>query len=109
MSNNKRISDKTSLNISLPMIIQVVGIISAMVWGYSQLTTRMAFVENEANRNTQAIQEIKSLQDAPIPSDIRQDVLLEKLEKISSCINRWWRGNCSYIKSSLSPKFHENK
>ena len=78
---NNRVSDKTSLNISLPMIIQVVGFISAMVWGYSQLTTRMAFVENEANRNTQAIQEIKSLQDAPIPSDIRQDVLLEKLEK----------------------------
>ena len=51
---NNRISDKTSLNISLPMIIQVVGFISAMVWGYSQLTTRMSFVENEATRNTQS-------------------------------------------------------
>ena len=81
MSTSRRISDKTSLNISLPMIIQVVGFISVMVGGYSQLTTRMAFVENEANRNTQAIEEIKSLQDAPIPSDIKQDVLLEKLEK----------------------------
>jgi hypothetical protein len=38
---NNRISDKTSLNISLPMIIQVVGFISAMVWGYGQLTTRI--------------------------------------------------------------------
>ena len=72
-----RISDKTSLNISLPMIIQVVGFISAMVWGYGQLTTRMTFVENEASRNSQAIEEIVALQDAPIPSDIRQDELLE--------------------------------
>jgi len=77
---NNRISDKTSLNISLPMIIQVVGFISAMVWGYSQLTTRMSFVENEASRNTQAIKEIKELQDAPIPSDIKQDTRLDYLE-----------------------------
>ncbi len=62
------------------MIIQVVGFISAMVWGYSQLTTRMSFVENEASRNTQAIKEIKELQDAPIPSDIRQDTRLNYLE-----------------------------
>ena len=77
---NNRVSDKTSLNISLPMIIQVVGFISAMVWGYSQLTTRMSFVENEATRNTQAIKEIKELQDAPIPSDIKQDTRLDYLE-----------------------------
>ena len=77
---NNRISDKTSLSISLPMIIQVVGFISAMVWGYSQLTTRMSFVENEASRNTQAIKEIKDLQDAPIPSDIKQDTRLDYLE-----------------------------
>ena len=77
---NNRISDKTSLNISLPMIIQVVGFISAMVWGYSQLTTRMSFVENEASRNTQTIKEIKDLQDAPIPSDIKQDTRLDYLE-----------------------------
>ena len=71
-----RVSDKTSLNISLPMIIQVVGFISAMVWGYSQLTTRIAFVENQAGRNGQYIDEMKALQDAPIPSDVRQDELI---------------------------------
>ena len=76
---NNRVSDKTSLNISLPMIIQVVGFISAMVWGYSQLTTRIAFVENESNRNSQTIAEMKDLQDAPIPSDVRQDELLKVL------------------------------
>ena len=73
---NNRISDKTSLNISLPMIIQIVGFLSAMVWGYSQLTTRISFVENSSERNGQYIDEMKALQDAPIPSDVRQDEIL---------------------------------
>ena len=74
---NNRISDKTSLNISLPMIIQVVGFLTTMVWGYSQLTSRIAFVENQSERNGQHIDEMKALQDAPIPSDTRQDELLK--------------------------------
>ena len=78
---NNRVSDKTSLNISLPMIIQIVGFISAFVWGYSQLTTRIAFVENESNRNNLAIVEMKELQDAPIPSDVRQDEKLRRIEE----------------------------
>ena len=71
-----RISDKTSLNISLPMIIQIVGFLSAMVWGYSQLTTRIAFVENESNRNDMHIKEMKKMQNEPIPSDVKQDELI---------------------------------
>ena len=77
---NNRISDKTSLNISLPMIIQIVGFLSAMVWGYSQLTTRIAFVENQSERNGQYIDEMKTLQDAPIPSDVRQDELIRVMD-----------------------------
>ena len=77
---NNRVSDKTSLNISLPMIVQVVGFISAMVWGYSQLTTRIAFVENESERNTEAINDMKDLQDNPIPSDVRQDEILKMID-----------------------------
>ena len=73
---NNRVSDKTSLNISLPMIIQVVGFISAMVWGYGQLTTRITFVENESSSNTQAIDEMKKMQNEPIPSDVKQDELI---------------------------------
>tara|TARA_R110000824_G_scaffold129985_2_gene291620 strand:- start:303 stop:599 length:297 start_codon:yes stop_codon:yes gene_type:complete len=73
---NNRVNDKTSLNISLPMIIQVVGFLTAMVWGYSQLTSRISFVENQSDRNGQYIDEMKALQDAPIPSDVRQDELI---------------------------------
>ena len=77
---NNRVSDITSLNISLPMIIQIVGFITAMVWGYGQLTTRITFVENESTRNTQTIDEMRAMQDAPIPSDVRQDELLDFLD-----------------------------
>ena len=97
---NNRVSDKTSLNISLPMIIQVVGFISAMVWGYSQLTTRIAFVENQAGRNGQYIDEMKALQDAPIPSDVRQDELIRVIGSRVSGVE----DDLEYIKRSIYNK-----
>ena len=97
---NNRVSDKTSLNISLPMIIQVVGFISAMVWGYSQLTTRISFVENQAERNGQYIDEMKALQDAPIPSDVRQDELIRVMDaRMSSA-----EDDLEYIKRNIYNK-----
>lgn len=97
---NNRVSDKTSLNISLPMIIQIVGFLSAMVWGYSQLTTRIAFVENEATRNTTSIEELEALQSAPIPSDIRQDELLKMIDARVSGME----DDLEYIKRKLYNK-----
>ena len=79
MGTTKPIGEQSSLNISLPMLIQAVGFIGAMVWGYGQLTNRITFVENESTRNTQTIDEMKALQDAPIPSDVRQDELIRVL------------------------------
>tara|TARA_R110002110_G_scaffold407995_1_gene629308 strand:- start:481 stop:753 length:273 start_codon:yes stop_codon:yes gene_type:complete len=76
-----QLSDKSSLNISLPMLIQAVGFIGAMVWGYGQLNTRISFLEHQAEMNELAIKEMKDLQDKPIPSDVKQDILLQKLEK----------------------------
>ena len=94
---NNRVSDKTSLNISLPMIIQIVGFISAFVWGYSQLTTRISFVENESNRNTQIIDEMKKMQDNPIPSDVRQDTELRNIKAQLNGIN----DDLEYIKRKM--------
>ena len=97
---NNRLNDKTSLNISLPVIIQMVSFISAMVWGYSQLTTRISFVENQAERNGQYIDEMKALQDAPIPSDVRQDELIRVL---TSTINGV-EDDLEYIKRKIYNK-----
>ena len=77
----KPISDSSSLSISLPMLIQAIGFIGAMVYGYGQLNARLQFVENKTEMNNKAIKEIKSLQDAPIPSDVRQDEKLRVMEK----------------------------
>ena len=67
------------------MLLQAVGFIGAMVWGYGQLNTRISFLEHQANMNEQAIKEMKAMQNLPIPSDVRQD---EKLQKMEEEINR---------------------
>ena len=77
----KPISESSSLNISVPMIIQAIGFIGAMVFGYGQLNARLQFVEHQAEMNDKTIKEMKSLQDAPIPSDVRQDEKLRRIEE----------------------------
>ena len=74
------ISDKSSLNISLPMLLQAIGFIGTMVWGYGQLNTRISFVEHQAQGNETAIEEMKAMQDLPIPSDVRQDEKIRRIE-----------------------------
>jgi hypothetical protein len=78
---NKPIGENSSLNISLPMLIQAVGFIAAMVWGYGQLNTRISFVEHQANSNEQTIKEMKAMQNLPIPSDVRQDEKIDRIEE----------------------------
>ena len=81
MPPKQPIGDKSSLNISLPMLIQAIGFIGAMVYGYGQLNTRLQFVEHQAEMNEVTLKEMKSLQDAPIPSDVRQDEKLRRIEE----------------------------
>ena len=77
---NKPIGQDSSLNISLPMLLQAVSFIGAMVWGYGQLNTRISFLEHQANTNERSIEEMKAMQDLPIPSDVRQDEKIQRLE-----------------------------
>mgnify|MGYP003669651356 FL=1 len=62
------------------MLIQAVGFIGAMVWGYGQLNTRISFLEHQAEINKLSIVEINNLQDNPIPSDVRQDEKIARIE-----------------------------
>ena len=62
------------------MLVQAVGFIAAMVWGYGQLNTRISFLEHQANMNEQSIKEMKAMQNLPIPSDVRQDEKIERIE-----------------------------
>ena len=81
----KAISDRSSLSISLPMIIQAVTFVVMLVWGYSQLNARISFLEYQVAMNEEHIIDIEedaeANQDAEIPADIRQNQRIEYLER----------------------------
>ena len=82
---SKPLGQDSSLNISLPMIFQIVGIISAFVWGYGELNGRISFLEYQVKINEEHIEAIvedaKESQNAEIPADIRQNEKIKVLEK----------------------------
>ena len=85
MANTNPISDNSSLNISLPMIIQAVTFVVMLVWGYSQLNARISFLEYQVAMNESHITDIEedaeANQDAEIPADIKQNQRIEYLER----------------------------
>ncbi len=85
MEKTKPISDNSSLNISLPMIIQAVTFIVMLVWGYSQLNARISFLEYQVAMNEEHIidleEDAEKNQDAEIPADIKQNQRIEYLER----------------------------
>ena len=42
--------------------------------------TRISFLEHQAQGNETAIEEMKAMQDLPIPSDVRQDEKIRRIE-----------------------------
>ena len=85
MADTNPISDSSSLDISLPMLIQAVTFIVMLVWGYSQLNARISFLEYQVAMNEQHIidleEDAENNQDAEIPADIKQNQRLEYIEK----------------------------
>ena len=85
MAGTKPISDSSSLDISLPMLIQAVTFIVMLVWGYSQLNARISFLEYQVAMNEQHIidleEDAEKNQDAEIPADIKQNQRIEYLER----------------------------
>ena len=81
----KAISDSSSLNISLPMLIQAVAFIGTMIWGFGELNGRISFLEYQVKINEEHItaieEEAKSSQNSEIPADIRQNEKIKILEK----------------------------
>ena len=75
----KPIGENSSLNISLPMLIQAIGFIGALVYGYGQLNTRLQFVEHQSSTNKNDIEGLLELKDKPIPSDVRQDTHIQTI------------------------------
>ena len=74
------INEKSHFKISLPMAIQAVGLILVLVYGYRDLESRIKLLEVEANLNSNMLKKMEELQEAPIPSDIKQDELIKMLD-----------------------------
>ena len=74
------INEKSHFKISLPMAIQAIGLILVLVYGYRDLESRLKLLEVEANLNTSKLKKMEELQDAPIPSDVKQDELLKMMD-----------------------------
>ena len=74
------INEKSHFKISLPMAIQALGIIGVLVFGYRDLESRIRLLEHEQEISSNTIKEMIKLQDKPIPSDIRQDTRLDRIE-----------------------------
>ena len=94
MVNTKPISDNSSLNISLPMIIQAVTFIVMLVYGYSQLNARISFLEYQVAMNEEHIidleEDAENNQDAEIPADIKQNQRIEYLEREVDRLRDQW-------------------
>ena len=76
------INEKSHFKISLPMAIQAIGLVLVLVYGYRDLESRIRLLEVESDMNTSSIKDMISLQEKPIPSDIRQDTKIKYLEAI---------------------------
>tara|TARA_Y100001963_G_C6671540_1_gene395349 strand:+ start:88 stop:318 length:231 start_codon:yes stop_codon:yes gene_type:complete len=72
------------------MLIQAIGFIGAMVWGYGQLNSRISFLEYQVSINEEHINRLEEdadkNQDAEIPADIRQNerinFLIKEVERL---------------------------
>jgi hypothetical protein len=79
------LKESSGIKFSLSFLIQIITAIVLGVWGYSQLDSRISFLETITSNNSQhidAIQKgISSAQDQPISSDHIQNTSLRFLER----------------------------
>ena len=78
--SNATINEKSHFKISLPMAIQAIGLVLVLVYGYRDLESRIKLLEVEVNLSTSKLEKMEEMQDAPIPSDIKQDELIKMLD-----------------------------
>jgi len=81
-----KIQENSGVSFSLSFLIQILSAIVLGVWGYSQLDSRISFLETTSSNNTMHIEKIQSdmlaSQDAPISSDHIQNTSIRFLETI---------------------------
>ena len=81
------IKESANVSFSLSFLLQLVGVLMAGVWGYSQLDARISAIGNASAQHTEGIERIELTieknQDAPISSDHIQNTKLNWLESVN--------------------------
>ena len=80
-----KIEESSGVSFSLSFLIQVLTAIVLGVWGFSELSNRISFLENVAGRHDKSITDIEGKmaesQDKPISSDHVQNTSLRYIEE----------------------------
>ena len=74
-------NEKSSLSISLPMLIQAVVGIGALVAMWTSTQADLSALQKDVGQVQDHVDNLLELQDKPIPSDVRQDNTLKFFEK----------------------------
>ena len=83
MSRIANVDDKSSLNISLSYLLQIIGVAAVAVWGYAHTTERIDFnlreTENlRANQNKYLFPDIRRLEEKVVK--LEKEVIILKTE-----------------------------
>ncbi len=80
-----KIEESSGVSFSLSFLIQILTAIVLGVWGFSELSNRISFLENVAGRHDKSITDIEGKmaesQDKPISSDHVQNTSLRYIEE----------------------------
>jgi hypothetical protein len=85
MTRIAKVDDKSSLNISLSYLLQIIGVIAVAVWGYAYTTEKIDFNEREiqnlrANQNKYIFPDIRVLEEQVIQLEKEVIILRTELE-----------------------------
>jgi len=81
MMSDFKADEKSSLSISLPMLIQAVVGIGALVAMWTSTQADLSALEKDVGQLQDQVKNLNSLQSEPIPSDVRQDNTLRFIER----------------------------
>ena len=80
-----KIEESSGVSFSLSFLIQILSAIGLGVWGFSELSNRISFLETVTGKHEESISDIENTilenQDQPISSDWVQNTSLKFIEK----------------------------
>lgn len=83
MTELAKVDDKSTLNISLSYLLQIIGAIALAVWGYANISEKIDFNDREiqnlrANQNKYIFPDIRVLEEQVI--ELEKEVIILKTE-----------------------------